>query len=220
MVEKEHNGIRYQFVQTPTIAVLVQEIFADNYKVFKSGIQFQPGDVILDLGACEGVFSILMAKSFPQARVIALEPVPQTYSIMLQNIALNGCQNVSALNVGVGKIAGSSIIFTDKNNSGGSTSWNTFIEGVQEKTPVTMITFDDIFDRFSIQKVKLLKMDIEGAEYEALYHARRLADCENMAAEFHINGRLEYQSRRIDGIISWCSNRTRMVSVDVCKMCE
>jgi FkbM family methyltransferase len=220
IITKEFNGKKFYFYNTPTIQALINEIFADNYDVFKSKMTFSPGDVILDLGACEGVFSILMAKTFPLVRIISLEPVPSTFAVMIRNIGLNGVTNITPTNLGVGKSTGPSIIFTDPNNSGGSTSWNTFIEGVQERTPVSLITFDDIFPMFKLEKIKLLKMDIEGAEYETLYTAKRLSDCENLVAEFHINSRLEYQSRRVDGLISWVSNRTRVVHVDVCKMCE
>ena len=79
IIKKEFHGKTFYFFNTPTISALINEIFADNYHIVRSGINIDPGDVILDLGANEGVFSIMMAGLFPRARIIAMEPVGRTY---------------------------------------------------------------------------------------------------------------------------------------------
>ena len=76
MIEHDFRGHKFYFKETKDAPLLIQEIFADNYGVLAKGIEFRQGDVILDVGANEGLFSILMSKLYPQTRIIALEPVP------------------------------------------------------------------------------------------------------------------------------------------------
>ncbi|RPH75522.1 hypothetical protein EHM76_01465, partial [bacterium] len=64
----EFRGHKFHFNDTRDSPGLLQEIFSDNYLVLKKNIKFEKGDVILDLGANEGFFSIMMAKLYPQAR--------------------------------------------------------------------------------------------------------------------------------------------------------
>ena len=45
----------------------------------------------------------MIAKLYPRALVIAMEPVPRTYYQLRRNICLNGCLNIDPYNIGVGK---------------------------------------------------------------------------------------------------------------------
>ena len=52
-------------------------------------IPFEPGDVVLDIGAHKGIVSIYLAKTYG-VRCYAYEPVAQNYQAMCANIRLNG----------------------------------------------------------------------------------------------------------------------------------
>ena len=59
----------------------------------------RPGDWALDIGANIGTYSIRMSRLVgDQGRVIAFEPVPETFSILASNLVYAGCKNVSAIN--------------------------------------------------------------------------------------------------------------------------
>ena len=221
MIELEFRGERFFFNETPTAKVLVEEVFADNYEVFSKEIPVGPGDVVLDLGANEGMFSIMMAKMFPMAAVYSYEPVPRTYFQMVRNIGLNGVTNINVFNCGVGKNGQNfGVLNVDRQFSGGSSGKDTLNPESGIPTAVTLTSLDDIFAENKISHCKLLKMDIEGMEYEALYDCGVLPKVEYMVAEFHINQRLEFEGRRVQGLISWVGNRTKLMHVDVCKMAE
>jgi FkbM family methyltransferase len=163
IIKVNFNGIDFFFNTTPQARALVDEIFGDNYKVLESGIPFSPNDVILDIGACEGMFSIMMAKLFPFTRVIALEPIPRTYHMMMRNIGLNGCQNIDAYNIGGGKLTGKHPMFMCKDDiSGGGSAVMTFNPDQHEKIEVDVISLDDLWKREELDRVRLLKIDIEG----------------------------------------------------------
>jgi FkbM family methyltransferase len=217
----EFYGQKFYFNDTPTAPFLIKEIFSDNYKVLEKGIEFRPGDIILDIGACEGMFSIMMAKLFPQTRVIALEPVSGTYFQMIRNKGLNGCTNIEAYNVGIGKPGQHTITLNvSKGYSGGSSSLCTFDPINHYQIEVGLISLDEAFELYKIDRCRLLKMDIEGAEFDALYPSTVLPRVDYMTAEFHRNQRLDFLARRADALAVWCMNKTGLFHVELCSMAE
>ena len=112
-------------------------------------------------------------------------------------------------------------MIVSKDFSGGSTSWCTFNEEDHTKETVHLVTLDSIFERHhGIERCKLLKMDIEGMEYEALYATSILPRVDYMVAEFHMNRKLEFQGRRPDGLATWVKSQTNLIHMDVCRMAE
>ncbi len=224
LISTTYNNILFQFTNTPTAPQLIQEIFTDNYKIFERGLQFQPGDIILDIGANEGMFSIMMAKLFPFVRIISLEPVQKTFFTMIRNIGLNNITNIHPYNLGVGgKSSKSEIIYCDKTYSGGSSMVVTPNFEAQDIVNIEVVALDDIFDirKFpAIDRVKLLKMDIEGAEYETLYNSTILPRVDNMVAEFHINTRLESMGYDINELATWVGSKTNLIYFEKMRMAD
>lgn len=220
---RDHEYSFHDTVQAPD---LIKEIFGDNYDVIKSveaGIlSFPSGSIILDIGANEGMFSILMATLFPQTRIIALEPVSRTFFHLVANKDLNGCSNIECYNVGVGKPGQHTVkMVVGKNDwSGGSSSLITYKESDHIQMEVGLITLDKVFEMYKIDRCRLMKMDIEGMEHDVLYSSTVLPRVDYMTAEFHINNRLNFQCRRMDALAVWCSNLTKLIHVDFCHMAE
>jgi 31-O-methyltransferase len=78
---------------------ILHEICEDQL-YFQSGISVSPGDVILDVGANIGVFSLYAAKQ--GARVYAFEPMPSTFAVLELNVRLHGLETVvKARNIGL-----------------------------------------------------------------------------------------------------------------------
>ena len=224
MTEATHtfNGHEFKFTQTPQAPAMIQEIFSDNYQVLSKKLEFRPGDVIIDAGANEGMFSILMSKLFPQTRIIALEPVPATYYTLTKNIELNGCKNIEAFCLGLGRNHQPRTTMTVPNDlSGGSTAWcYTFDPKTHTRVEVGLISLDAAFELYGIKSCRLLKMDIEGAEYEVLYGTGMLSRVDYLVMEVHINKKLEYESRRPEGLLNWVAKQTKLLSYSLCNMAE
>ena len=221
MIEHKFKEHTFQFEDTPTAPSLIAEIFSDNYKVFEKNIEFDKDDVILDIGANEGMFSIMMSKCFPHTRIIAFEPVPSTYLNLRKNIKNNNCKNVEINNYGVGKKGQTEVsMIVAKSASGGSTALGTFNPEHHYQVEVPVFTLDNIFDLCGISTCRLLKMDIEGMEYDVLYSSTVLPKVDYMTAEFHMNSRLEFQARRAEGLAVWVGNQTNLYHLELCRMCE
>ena len=219
MIEHTYQGFKFYFNETPTAPALIKEIFSDNYKILEKGLTFRDGDVILDIGANEGMFSIMMAKLFPHTRIVALEPVPRTFYQMIRNIGLNG-MNITALNIGVGAERGIQNLVVSKEFSGGSTGFCTFDPETHIKAEVDIYTLDDIFSVAGIERVRILKIDCEGGEYETIYNSTALGKVDAMVGEFHINKMLASKGYSIDGLAKWVSERTELVHYESCYMAE
>ena len=225
IITHEYKGHKFKFVATPTAPALIKEIFSDNYHVFKAiekgKFSFRPKDVVLDVGACEGMFSIMLAEHFPDIRIIALEPVPTTYYNLVKNIELNGCKNVEAYNLGLGNPSQkTATMVVSKGFSGGSSAYCTFIPKDHVQVEVGLITLDDAFELYGINRCRLLKLDVEGAEYDIMYASHVLPRVDYFVGEFHMNRKLEFESRRMDGLVNWVSNQTKMLFFEAVTMAE
>src|SRR6201984_3916194 len=62
----------------------------------------QPGDTAFDIGANIGVYSVLLSRlCSPTGRVVAFEPVPDTYWRLRETLALNRCENVMTVQAAI-----------------------------------------------------------------------------------------------------------------------
>lgn len=220
MHKVQYEGMDFYFNETPTSGMLINEIFRDNYKIFERGVKFEDGDVVLDIGANEGMFSILMAKMFPRVRVISLEPVPRTFYQMIRNIGLNGVTNIEPDNVGVGKEKGIMLMNVHNEYSGGSSLVDTYDPLNHSQVSAIISSIDEIWDKYRLDRVKLMKVDIEGGEYDALYGCKSLGKVDNFVGEFHINDRLTNKGYDINQLATYVGSKTNLVFYERCKMAE
>jgi FkbM family methyltransferase len=219
LIDVNYKGEKFQFLSTPQAPALIQEIFQDNYKVFEREIDIEHGDTILDIGACEGMFSVMMGRMFPEVRVLAFEPVARTFQKLVRNIELNGVTNVEPFNFGVGPSAGKmEFSIGQGDHSGGSSGVMTFDPLLHDKTTVDIKTLDDILEQ--LHSVKLMKMDVEGMEYEAIYPSRFLEKVENVVMEIHTNKKLQAKLFSINELATYVGSKTNLVFYQPCYMAE
>lgn len=133
---------------------VVQEVW--KLKEYKE----RPKGVIVDLGANIGSYAVFASKNAD--RVLAFEPVPSNYNLLCQNIKLNKCINIEAIQAGIAKERGKRVIYIADVNVGSSSLYRP--SGVS--CEAEMITFADIFEKYDIDRINMLKIDIEGAEHE------------------------------------------------------
>ena len=78
----------------------LHEIFVDKLYL-QGGVSILPGDIVLDVGANIGVFTLFAAKQ--GAQVYAYEPVPPTFEVLQHNIRLHRLDSVThSRNIGMG----------------------------------------------------------------------------------------------------------------------
>jgi FkbM family methyltransferase len=121
-----------------------------------------PDDVVIDIGAHIGAFSVWAARQATSGQVYAFEPNNENHSLLEENKTLNGLTNLQTFNLAVSDHDGEATLF----NSGHSSVSHSFFEtDAQNKTTVRTISLADILRVNQIDKVNYLKIDAEGAEY-------------------------------------------------------
>ena len=167
---------------------IAHEMAIDEYRLRR--IPFDPGDVVIDVGAHVGLFSLYLAARHPAITIVALEPEPGNFARLAANIARNRAFNVLAFNLAVTADGRPFPISCPPVNTGGAGGYCTETTGYRESVAAS-VRLDEIFDRFVPDRCKLLKLDCEGAEHEILPACESLGRVDWFSAEFHINRRLE-----------------------------
>lgn len=93
-----------------TVASFSEEAALDVYKdvyedksYIQEGLSIKPGDVVIDVGANIGLWSLFVMEQVPQVRLIAVEPVPQIFEALQKNFQDHQPpeSSVTALNIGL-----------------------------------------------------------------------------------------------------------------------
>lgn len=206
----EKDGIVLDINDDPDggVAKIVYREIESSYGI--GDIPFEPGDVVLDLGAHVGVVSIYIASHYPGVTVYAFEPVAANFERLRRNVAVNGVEdNVVAVNVAVtGDGRDLTLVGNLAENSGGATAFGPTAKGTSDwgKARVESMTLQEIFDEYVPGRCKLLKLDVEGAEYEILQADPELLNrVDYLAAEFHVNNVLEAQGCNPEVLKEFCA---------------
>src|SRR5205823_7308037 len=63
-------------------------------------------ELFIDVGAHYGFYTLLAARNHPQLRILAFEPVPQTFEVLRRNVALQRSPNVTVRPVAISDTCG------------------------------------------------------------------------------------------------------------------
>lgn len=130
------------------------------------------GATIVDIGANVGVYTLESSLVVgPNGRVLAIEAAPSNAQELRRNIELNGMRNVSLLETAVGDSTG----FATLALSAGANLGMFTLGAVSGETGcrVEVRRLDDLLEEIGVDRVDLIKMDIEGSEYRALRGAEK-----------------------------------------------
>lgn len=188
------DGIALDIVDDPTggVARSIASEIEHTYRL--QDLTFQPGDVIIDIGAHVGVVSCYLAKKWPETRIYAFEPVPANYDRLERNLRVNGCVNVMPINAAVVDTWRQLRLCGDPNVNTGSYSAYSGGPWSEATVDVTTDRLPDFLDRTSIGQIALLKLDCEGGEYQILQSiADRLFTINTLIMEVHENAALKAQ---------------------------
>lgn len=128
----------------------------------------RPGMRVFDIGANAGFSSVLLAKLVgPEGEVIAVDPDPANVESLREQCALNPALRVIPVHAAIGARAGRGALLADRPGS----PLAKVRQDRGEDGQLVVLTLDDLARAHG--DAHLIKMDIEGAEVEALAGGER-----------------------------------------------
>ncbi len=130
----------------------------------------EPGDIFVDVGANIGYDTVLASRLVgASGGVIAIEASPRAFSLLTRNVELNGLTNVRAVKAAVSDRVGKLDLYEIYElNIGAATTLAS--RGGKLMESVDALPLEDILTAAEMARVRLLKIDIEGAEPPVLQH--------------------------------------------------
>ena len=147
-------------LEHPTDLIVISEIFEEGQY---ENPPLRAPKLIIDAGSHIGTSVSYFATRYPGARVVALEASPRTFSRLEKHV--ERLPNVEVLNVALGAGNGTAQFVERK------ASWESSFAPARDdekSIPIPVSTLDSVLDRVGAERVDLLKLDIEGAEYDVL----------------------------------------------------
>ncbi|MFN8124733.1 MAG: FkbM family methyltransferase [Thermoleophilia bacterium] len=155
------------------------------------GRLLRPGDVVLDAGAHIGIISMAIASAVPGVRVHAMEAFPGTADRLEANLAANGlADRVTVHRAGIAPVSGPLRFASNAGFSAGAHA------GADGDVEVPGVTLDDWADAAGIDRLDLLKADVEGSELALLEGGSRTIARLRPAIVMEVN---PAALRRVDG---------------------
>jgi len=134
------------------------------------------GGYFVDVGANIGYYTCLIGKVKNNAKVISVEPLPDTFRVLKLNCHLNHIKAITInkalwskatkLSFCIPKVKG--ILFYGLSRAG-SKDINTCLSSIE----IAATTLDSVLEIYPFPRVDLIKIDAEGSEYEMLLGAKR-----------------------------------------------
>jgi len=137
------------------------------------------GGVFVDAGSNIGNHTLWFAMYCADV-VVSIEPVKSMMDWQLENLKLNGLDNVHTFNVALSDKAGLGQMVKAPEQPRARWPWNLGMWNLEEGDgPTRIVTLDSLLSEHGITGISLVKMDIEGFELKALAGATHLLEREH-----------------------------------------
>jgi FkbM family methyltransferase len=177
-LELEKDGHRFELTirDLPELATVGDVLVDDLYDM----PELDDVQEIVDLGSHIGTSIVFFRLRHPQARIHGFEPDPRSFARLRENTrdlervtldprAASGAPGVATFHASPNSLASSLVA------SAGSV----------RDVSVATVGLDEIMDELGIDRIDLLKLDVEGAEYDVLARTTRLGAVRAIAGELH-----------------------------------
>lgn len=164
-------------------AIYISGVYEPNTMLALSRLLASDG-VVLDIEANMGCFTLFAARRLEAAgRVFAFEPSSRDRARLIANVDLNRLKNVSVSREAVGESDGQAELLVAEDERSGHNTLGTNFGYAQTqlaaRETVPVVKLDSFVAREGLDRVDVIKIDIEGGEYSAL------RGCEAMLARWH-----------------------------------
>jgi len=171
---------------SPVEAEVIYNEISVRREYLRKGLPLADGATIVDVGANTGMFALYLLRTLKNPRIFAIEPVPDTFDALAENMNRYGKGKVSLHNVALGSSEGTDDMVYYLHLTGNSTSHPEIkvpqravlardytedeLAMMYESNAITVprTTLSALIRKNGIGKIDLLKIDTEGSEFEIL----------------------------------------------------
>jgi FkbM family methyltransferase len=180
-------GYKIKYISRANFEGIFEEIFIKGDYFIKLN---NKNPVIIDCGGNIGLSTIFFKKYYPESTITTFEPSKDVFSVLKENIELNGLKNINLINSAVSDKKCKIILYKNERSPGSSTinDINNFSHNDDKYTQeeVESVQLSDYIN----QDIDLLKIDIEGSEgvvLKELDSKNKLEKIKDIVFEFHFN---------------------------------
>lgn len=167
-------GEPFQIPDSLSFYCSYREIFVDQLYQFQTDC---PKPLIVDGGANCGLSVLYFKRLFPAARVIAVEADPYMFALLEENVSRFKLTDVTLINKAIA-VGASEVTFHREGSNAGRIH---ALDEAIEKFTVPVVSLDELL----VEPVEFLKLDIEGAESDAVCSSERLGSVSQFMIEYH-----------------------------------
>ena len=164
------HGIYFEDFPSFTEYHGLNTFFSNDEFEFLSTMHLENG-AVMDIGASYGLWSLLLAKRFPDRQVYAFEPNPYVVPYLKANIDKNSAKSINIYPCAVSAKSGE--ISFEAKRKGSYTSHMILSGATEEATRVTAFSIDDFVSLKGVGQIAFVKIDVEGFETEVLIGAEK-----------------------------------------------
>ena len=130
------------------------------------------GDIFVDVGANIGYYSLMASRLVGNNGFVhAIEASPSIYTALCNNITLNQCSNIISHNMAASDEKGTIDIYKGRKENIGQTTVrieNSSKYNFEKESSVSADTLDNIIGLENLLNARIIKVDVEGAEWQVL----------------------------------------------------
>lgn len=170
------------------------------------GFEIMENDLIIDVGGHIGLFALYASLKCPEGKVISVEPHPQNFSLLKENMNNNNFLKTKIVNKAITNSNNDIELFIDSQDDSAHSIHGTGKNSIQIKGT----TLRDIMQENQVSNCNMLKMDCEGSEFESIESLSddELLQIEKICLEYHI---IDNDSSNLDNL----RNRLKKIGYNV-----
>lgn len=155
LVKPSENGIFWEGckISGDNATSLIKAIFINEFYS-----KPKRNDVVIDVGAHIGVYSIYASKY--AKKIIAIEPEPNNFNHLIKNISAKN--NIYPFNIALGDLDGKMKLYLH------SALGHSLLFPSDEFVEVSVKKLDDLIEQLNLERVDLIKINAEGYELQIL----------------------------------------------------
>ena len=180
-------GFTVHFANIKQLTLLYKEIFIKhNYQC-----DFSKSPYIIDGGANIGLAVLYFKRFYPDSKIVAFEPNPESFEYLKKNVESNKLQDVELHNAALGSETGNILFYTSTDMPTADIGASAIRQHVNfhhsHKGKIIEVSVPCLkLSSFINKKVNLLKLDVEGSEGQIIREVNEnFSKVENSIMEFH-----------------------------------